>query len=104
MLATRNGAIGIPGEYMWAIRSALNSKKNAELYHKISSGKEMLSLWGFVTTLFEGAFDNHVNYFYLTDNDINKLKEAMSYSLQQDELTANQALCLGGAIRYFDNQ
>jgi len=103
MIAMKNGAIGIPGEYIWAIRSVLDTKQNAELYGKLSSGKEMLSLWGFIATLFEGAFDYHINYFYLTDNDIAQLKAAIHLSLEDDDLTAKQTLCLNEAIRYFDN-
>lgn len=103
MIATRNGAIGIPGEYMWAIRSILDTKENADLYDKLSAGKEMLSLWGLVTTFFEGAFENHMEYYYLEDKDIVGLKEAIGLSLQHENLKANQYLRLSEAIRYLSS-
>ena len=102
MIIDKHGCVGIPGEYMWAVRDILDTKQYADLWGKLRSGKQMLSFWGFIKYLFEGAFDYHIEYYDLNPKDVEQLKEAIETTLKEKELTAKETIALRVVEKCFD--
>jgi len=103
-MITKNGCIGIPGQYIFTLRSLLDTSKTAELWGKVQKGAEMSSFWGFLKGFAEGPFDFHTEYYALTVEDVEQIRVMLKVATANPNNNAKTQLELIELDKYFGVQ